>query len=64
MKGYDKYERGYFMPPECTYDWVKKEYIDKAPLWCSVDLPVGNVGGGTGLLGCELGSRRRPESAG
>ena len=42
MKGYDKYERGYFMPPECTYDWVKKEYIDKAPLWCSVDLRDGN----------------------
>ena len=42
MKGYDKYERTYFMPPECTYDWVKKEYIDKAPIWCSVDLRDGN----------------------
>lgn len=30
------------MPPEVTYDWVKKEYIDKAPIWCSVDLRDGN----------------------
>ncbi len=39
---YEKYERAYFMPPECTYDWVKKDYIDKAPIWCSVDLRDGN----------------------
>lgn len=37
-----KYERQYFMPPVCEYDWVKKEYIDKAPIWCSVDLRDGN----------------------
>ena len=30
------------MPPECTYDWVKKEYLTKAPIWCSVDLRDGN----------------------
>lgn len=42
MEGYKKYERAYFMPPECTYEWVKKDYIDKAPLWCSVDLRDGN----------------------
>lgn len=42
MKGFDKYERAYFMPPECTYDWVKKEYIDTPPIWCSVDLRDGN----------------------
>lgn len=30
------------MPPEVTYDWVKKEYIDKPPIWCSVDLRDGN----------------------
>ncbi len=42
MKNYQNYKRGYFMPPvECT-DWVKKEYIDKAPAWCSVDLRDGN----------------------
>lgn len=42
MKNYDKYERAYFMPPECTYDWVKKEYITQPPVWCSVDLRDGN----------------------
>ncbi|MBE6014881.1 MAG: 2-isopropylmalate synthase [Lachnospiraceae bacterium] len=42
MKNYQKYERAYFMPPECTYDWVKKDYIDKPPIWCSVDLRDGN----------------------
>ena len=42
MKGYDKYERAYFMPPECTYEWVKKDYIDAPPIWCSVDLRDGN----------------------
>lgn len=39
---YKKYTRGYFMPPEASYDWVKKEYITKAPAWCSVDLRDGN----------------------
>ncbi len=39
---YQKYSRGYFMPPfECN-DWTKKEYVQKAPMWCSVDLRDGN----------------------
>ncbi|MCI8798081.1 MAG: 2-isopropylmalate synthase [Dorea sp.] len=42
MRNCNKYERTYFMPPEVTYDWVKKEYIDKPPIWCSVDLRDGN----------------------
>ena len=42
MKNCEKYERQYFMPPEVTYDWVKKEYIDQPPIWCSVDLRDGN----------------------
>lgn len=42
MKNYNKYERQYFMPPVCEYEWVKKEYIEKAPIWCSVDLRDGN----------------------
>lgn len=42
MEGYQKYERAYFMPPEACYDWVKKDYIAKAPRWCSVDLRDGN----------------------
>lgn len=39
---YRKYKRSYFLPPVMTYDWVKKDYIDKAPVWCSVDLRDGN----------------------
>lgn len=42
MKNYQKYQRGYFMPPCESNRWVKKEYIDKAPVWCSVDLRDGN----------------------
>ena len=42
MKGYEKYFRGYFMPPVPCMDWVNKEYIDVAPMWCSVDLRDGN----------------------
>ncbi len=42
MKGFEKYSRGYFMPPVASTDWAKKEYIDKAPNWCSVDLRDGN----------------------
>lgn len=30
------------MPPEVTYDWAKKDYIDHPPIWCSVDLRDGN----------------------
>lgn len=38
----EKYGKSYFMPPEVTYDWVKKDTITKAPIWCSVDLRDGN----------------------
>ena len=37
-----KYQRGYFMPPEVCIDWATREYADKAPVWCSVDLRDGN----------------------
>ena len=37
-----KYTRGYFMPPVECMKWTKKEYIDHAPMWCSVDLRDGN----------------------
>ena len=42
MESYKKYSRSYFLPPVVTYDWVKKDYVDKAPIWCSVDLRDGN----------------------
>ena len=28
MKNYQKYEKSYFMPPEVTYDWAKKDSVD------------------------------------
>ena len=30
------------MPPTKCLDWTRKEYVDKAPIWCSVDLRDGN----------------------
>lgn len=42
MKGFDKYQKGYFMPPVPCYDWVKKDSIKEPPVWCSVDLRDGN----------------------
>ena len=42
MKGFEKYQKQFFMPPVVTHDWVEKTYIDKAPSWCSVDLRDGN----------------------
>ncbi len=42
MMNLKKYKKPYFMPPEITYDWVKKETITEAPIWCSVDLRDGN----------------------
>ena len=37
-----KYGKTYHMPPEVTYDWVRKDSIEKPPVWCSVDLRDGN----------------------
>ena len=42
MKGFNKYTRQYFAPSEVTMDWTKKEYIERPPIWCSVDLRDGN----------------------
>ena len=42
MENWKKYEKTYFMPPEPCYDWVKKDAVEKAPIWCSVDLRDGN----------------------
>ena len=42
MNNTQKYTREYFNPPKCEMKWTKKEYIDKAPMWCSVDLRDGN----------------------
>lgn len=37
-----KYAKGYFMPPVVDMNWTKQEYINKATIWCSVDLRDGN----------------------
>ena len=42
MKNVTKYQRQYFMPPVRCMKWAEKEYVDKAPIWCSVDLRDGN----------------------
>ena len=42
MNAVEKYGKSYFMPPVVTYDWVKKDTLTAAPIWCSVDLRDGN----------------------
>lgn len=42
MKGYEKYTRQFFEAKGVEMDWRHKTYIDKAPIWCSVDLRDGN----------------------
>ncbi|MCP1101138.1 2-isopropylmalate synthase [Aequitasia blattaphilus] len=42
MKNHTKYQKMYFMPSAVSYDWVKKDHIEKPPIWCSVDLRDGN----------------------
>ena len=42
MNAAKKYGKSYFMPPQVTYDWVKKDTITAPPIWCSVDLRDGN----------------------
>ena len=42
MKNYQKYAKQYFMPPVRCMDWAEKDSIERAPVWCSVDLRDGN----------------------
>ena len=42
MYNKEKYKIAYFMPEHPTYEWVKKDHITEAPIWCSVDLRDGN----------------------
>ena len=42
MKNCSKYKRQYFLPPVKCMDWAEKDYVDHAPIWCSVDLRDGN----------------------
>lgn len=42
MFSHELYEKNFFLPPVVSYDWVKQYAIEKAPIWCSVDLRDGN----------------------
>ena len=42
MKNSKKYIKQYFDPQGVAMEWTKKSYIDKPPIWCSVDLRDGN----------------------
>ncbi len=42
MKNTEKYTRQFFEAPKTSMKWADKTYIDKAPIWCSVDLRDGN----------------------
>ena len=37
-----KYAVGYYSAPGDHFKWVRKDHIEKAPQWCSVDLRDGN----------------------
>ncbi|MGN0613011.1 MAG: 2-isopropylmalate synthase [Porcipelethomonas sp.] len=42
MKNFEKYTRQYFPVKNAPMRWTQKDYIDHAPIWCSVDLRDGN----------------------
>lgn len=42
MKHANKYQRTYFNIENAPMRWAKKDYVDHAPIWCSVDLRDGN----------------------
>ncbi len=42
MEGFEKYTRQYFLPQGDYFDWAKKDRVEAAPTWCSVDLRDGN----------------------
>ena len=42
MENCKKYSKQYFAPSGVSMDWTKKDFIEKPPIWCSVDLRDGN----------------------
>ena len=42
MMNHKNYTTPYFLPPQDCMDWARKEKVEKAPVWCSVDLRDGN----------------------
>ena len=50
MFDYKQYQRNYFMPPQECLDWAKKEYVDQAPVWCSVETDLEAMAKEMGLV--------------
>ena len=42
MNNCSKYQKQYFVPEGVSMDWVHRDSLDRAPIWCSVDLRDGN----------------------
>lgn len=42
MKNVSKYGVQYFAPENPPMRWAKRDHVEKAPVWCSVDLRDGN----------------------
>ena len=42
MMDHTKYTKQFFNPPVAELNWAKKDSVEKAPVWCSVDLRDGN----------------------
>ena len=42
MMNFKRYKKQYYLPPEECFDWTERDSLEKAPVWCSVDLRDGN----------------------
>ncbi len=42
MRNFNRYTKMYKKPPQRCMDWAEKDSVEKAPVWCSVDLRDGN----------------------
>jgi 2-isopropylmalate synthase len=42
MKHTERYKTGFFSPKDSPTGFFNKDYLEKAPIWCSVDLRDGN----------------------
>lgn len=42
MNNIQKYTKLFHMPPQDCFDWASKTAVERAPVWCSVDLRDGN----------------------
>ena len=42
MNNIEKYSTQYFIPEGNNMDWIRRDRVDHAPIWCSVDLRDGN----------------------